>query len=194
VINYYKIYVVFIIKMDWNQMNENQTAAKNSFYQNPADNFERKNTQSFMVDFTIGATTTFSTTLHEPLKIDKLSDIYLESLTTWKATGRDLLASARGGVQYTDNMAFVMGIDQLPIQSNSSNSVLFNKIIIPNSVTGTSAPSATSVHKSRKLNFICSVNPMTLSTISGSITNMFGATSFAAGGRFIVEFIIVARE
>ena len=70
---------------------------------------------------------------------------------------------------------------------------MFNKVFIPNMDVGTD-PGGVSIHKSRKLNFICSVNPITLSKISGSITNIASTSAFANTGRFIAEFIVVARE
>ena len=66
-----------------------------------------------------------------------------------------------------------------------------NKIIIPNDAT---TSSETRVHKGKKMNYICSINPETLSTISGSITDLAGSASFVSGGRFIAEFVIIARD
>ena len=94
-------------------------------------------------------------------------------------------------------MGFILDIDQFNIQNNSTNKNIFNKIFIPNEDTvGTS----TIVHKSKKLNYICQINPTKLYEITGSITNCpitsgTPATNFTdSDGRFIVEFVIVARE
>ena len=174
--------------MDWNKIHEYQENAMNKLYQNSADNFERVNKQTFAIDVTINTGTDFSVTLHEPLKIDKLSDIYLESLLTFKA-------EQRNKAEKPNYMGFILSINELPIQNNSSNANMFNKVFIPNMEGGTGSGKSF-VHKSRKLNFICSVNPMTLSNISGSITNIrtTPGSAFANTGRFIAEFVVVARE
>ena len=176
--------------MDWNKLQEYQENAMDKLYQNPSDNFERVNKQTFAIDVTINTGTDFSVTLHEPLKIDKLSDIYLESLLTFKA-------EQRNKADKPNYMGFILSINELPIQNNSSNANMFNKVFISNMDTGTGT-GGVSIHKSRKFNFICSVNPMTLSNISGSITNIASTpastSAFANTGRFIAEFVVVARE
>ena len=176
--------------MDWNKLQEYQENAMDKLYQNPSDNFERVNKQTFVIDVTINTGTDFSVTLHEPLKIDKLSDIYLESLLTFKA-------EQRNKADKPNYMGFILSINELPIQNNSSNANMFNKVFISNMDTGTGT-GGVSIHKSRKLNFICSVNPMTLSNISGSITNIASTpastSAFDDDGRFIAEFVVVARE
>ena len=174
--------------MDWNKLQEYQENAMDKLYQNPSDNFERVNKQTFVIDVTINTGTDFSVTLHEPLKIDKLSDIYLESLLTFKA-------EQRNKADKPNYMGFILSINELPIQNNSSNANMFNKVFISNMDTGASTGEV-SIHKSRKFNFICSVNPMTLSNISGSITNIKASpdTAFGTNGRFIAEFVIIARE
>lgn len=179
--------------MDWNKLQEYQENAMDKLYQNPSDNFERVKKQTFAIDVTIGANKDFSVTLHEPLKIDKLSDIYLESLLTFKAFQRNKV----DGDEKTNYMGFILSINELPIQNNSSNANMFNKVFISNMDAGAST-GGVSIHKSRKLNFICSVNPMTLSNISGSITNIASTpastSAFTNNGRFIAEFVVVARE
>ena len=181
--------------MDWNKLQEYQENAMDKMYQNPSYNFERVNKQTFAIDVTINTGTDFSVTLHEPLKIDKLSDIYLESLLTFKAFKRN-----KEDVDEKPNyMGFILSINELPIQNNSSNANMFNKVFISNMDADTvdvDDPGGVSIHKSRKFNFICSVNPMTLSNISGSITNILTTpgSAFANTGRFIAEFVVVARE
>ena len=82
-------------------------------------------------------------------------------------------------------------------------------IIIPNEASATT----TTIHKGKKMNYICSINPTKLSNISGSIsdngvTDKFKTHSnevtygnpFGNGdnetdpARFIAEFVIVARD
>ena len=178
---------------DWNSMRGQQESAMNAMYQNTgASHFERSERKAFTVDVTgsLNSKKTFSVNLHEPLKIDKLSDIYLEAFTTYDADANNSAAS----------MAFLLKIDQFNIQSNAGikptsgepdASGLFNSLIIPNNATATGQ---VFVHKAKKLNFICSTNPTTISTISGTITNANNAEAFnSADGRFIAEFVVISR-
>ena len=93
-------------------------------------------------------------------------------------------------------MAFLLKIDQFNIQSNAAKSSgdasgIFNSLIIPNNATATSK---VFVHKAKKLNFICSTNPTTISTVSGKITNANNAQAFTnSTGRFIAEFVVISR-
>ena len=175
---------------DWNSMRGNQESAMNAMYQNTgASHFERSERKAFTIDVTDVVTSpfTFSVNLHEPLKIDKLSDIYLEAFTTYGALQNSSAAA---------NMAFLLKIDQFNIQSNAAKSPgdasgMFNSLIIPNNATATSQ---VFVHKAKKLNFICSINPTTISTISGTITNADGTKAFTdSNGRFIAEFVVISR-
>ena len=125
---------------------------------------------------------TFTIDLYEPLKIDVLSDIYLDNFTTYTST--DNTSST--------NRVFVLGIDQFNIQSISTIATFNNKIIIPNETIAVGQQS----HKSRKMNYICSINPQTLTKLSGSITNAAASSIFASNIAlgFTAEFIIVARK
>ena len=174
---------------DWNSMRGHQESAMNAMYQNTgANHFERSERKVFTIDVTgsLNSKTTFSVNLHEPLKIDKLSDIYLEAFTTFNSVANTV----------ANNMCFLLKIDQFNIQSNAAKSLgdasgIFNSLIIPNNAKATSQ---VFVHKAKKLNFICSINPTTISTISGTITNANGAVAFAGTtGRFIAEFVVVSR-
>jgi len=171
------------------QMKIHKKNTLNAMYHNDSYVVEREDKQTLIIDHNIGATnTTFSLTLLEPLRIDKLSDIYLESFTTYAS---DINTNGTG-----DGMAFILDIDQFNIQTNSTNELLFNKIYIPNE--DSAGTNKTTVHKGKKLNYICSINPTVLHNITGSVTDCppSGSTSnsFDTNGRFIAEFVIVARK
>jgi hypothetical protein len=130
---------------------------------------------------------TFTIDLYEPLKIDVLSDIYLDNFTTYNSVRNNTVPAV------ADNRVFVLGIDQFNIQSVSTIATFNNKIIIPNESTSTA--SSCQSHKSRKMNYICSINPQTLTKLSGSITNAKGGFIFdTSPNGFTAEFIIVARK
>ena len=205
--------------MEWGkQMENHQENAKLSLYQNTNYSFERSERKTLLLDVIImdGASATepptFNLELSEPLIIDKLSDIYLDSFISNKQIVNTIIT--------TRNMAFILNIDQFNIQSvvatNLYGSDLNNKsfnmsssIIIPNEASGTT----TTIHKGKKMNYICTINPTKLSNISGSISDNGVTEEFKTHGRavaygnpfgtgdsetnparFIAEFIIVARD
>ena len=179
--------------MEWGkQMEKHQENAKLSLYQNTNYTFERREKKTLILDYKITSTdiTKITLPLYEPLIIDKLSDVYLESFTTFNA------------VQNSDieKSSFVISIDEFNINTNSnkySNGTTvtntFNKIIIPNEVNSSNL-GQTFVHKAKKLNYICSINPTKLRTITIQITDLAKATMFSGTGRFILEMVIVARD
>jgi hypothetical protein len=171
---------------------QQQEAARQMMYQNPGYQFERRNMKAFTLtvdnsDNILSTPEDFSQDLHEPLKIDKLSDIYLDNFTTY---------NCKKATNY-ETSGFVLQLNEFNIQTNSTNPYLFNKIFIPNEAheDRTNQGSAI-IHKGKKLNYICSINPRTLSTISGKITGLSSVTPLfdASGCAFIAEFIIVNRD
>lgn len=107
----------------------------------------------------------FSVELIEPLIIDELSDIYLDSCLTKNTK----VANTQ------DNMAFVVKIDQLNINSRSNNSTINGGFLIPNENTDYQNHNISVPHKSKKMNYICSINPTKLSQLTGTITNLEGS-------------------
>ena len=163
-----------------------QNANLNNMYQNSGYNFNRTERKTLIIDKAHANNVSEHTAdLIEPFIIDKLSDIYLESFTTHDA------------VIHTDdsvgkNMAFVLSIDELNINSNSNNSHTFNKIIIPNESTSSTG---VHVHKSKKLNYICSINPTKLNKLTITITGLDkDEVMFGSNGRYILELIFIARK
>jgi hypothetical protein len=169
--------------MEWGQriQQDNQNALQ-SLYQPTGKRFERVERKTLTLDVTIGEGTTFSETLIEPFKIDKLCDVYLDSFVTFDS--KTNLDAAR--------MAFLLGINEFSIQSNSNESKSFNKIVIPNTSTATGN---TYVHKGKKFNYICSINPTTLSSLNGTLTDLAGVKiGNSTNCRFIAELVFVPRD
>ena len=162
-----------------------------NFYENTRYSFERSERKTLILDYKIGTTiTNISLPLYEPLIIDKLSDVYLDSFTTHDAIVNTNIEKA----------AFVIDIDEFNINSNSNHystgttaTSAFNKLIIPNEAG--SHGDLTHVHKAKKMNYICTMNPTKLSTLTIKITdlNSTPATMFGSSGRIIIEFVIIAR-
>ena len=182
--------------MEWGkQMEKQQENAKLSLYQNTNYTFERNERKTLILDVidndtSMGTTplTTaaneFKIKLHEPLIIDKLSDIYLDSFITFDS------ATNAGD---RDAIAFILTINEFNINSNSNVSNNFNNLIIPNETTD---DNVAQIHKGKKMNFVCSINPTKLSNITGNITLLDKGSAFSESGkaRFIAEFVIVARD
>ena len=129
---------------------------------------------------------TFDKKLDDPLSINKESDVYLDSFTTYGALQNS------GGTANTQ-MGFLLKINEFNIQTISTVQEQNGKIIIPNEdeTGGTNVK----VHKGKKLNYVCSINPSTISSMTGSITTLSGTgTMFATNGRFIAEFVIVSKK
>ena len=169
--------------MEWGQriQQDNQNALQ-SLYQPTGKRFERVERKTITLDVTIGTGTTFSKTLVEPFKIDKLCDVYLDSFVTFDSKINTAAAQ----------MAFLLGINEFSIQSNSNESKSFNKVLIPNTTT---AVTNTNVHKGKKFNYICSINPTTLSSLNGTLTDLAGSTMGNDGHfRFIAELVFVPRD
>ena len=185
--------------MEWGQqMRNHQTYMLDSTYQNSNYSRERETRKTLILDVddanypTSGDTTIkplvnftdFTIDLQEPFIIDKLSDIYIDSFTTFNC---NLADSA-------NEMAFILDIDIFNIQVNSNNSNIFNKILIPNEQPVGGTVANTIIHKGKKLNYICQINPGKISQVNGKITSMNNATMFTTSGRFIAEFVIVAHD
>lgn len=169
---------------EWNHMRENQASAMNVMYQNTGgSHFERIQRNSLILDVSSPSSDgSFNVELHEPLKVDKLSDVYLDSFTTLKAKTNNSDAN---------KIAFLLNINEFNIDSTSNKPKIHNKVIIPNSA---SSSNTCTTHKSKKFNYICSINPDTISRLSGTMTDLDGGDPLDNGARFIAEFVIVARE
>lgn len=143
---------------------------------------------SASTDIDIGASGIFKLKLSEPFSIDKHSDVFLDSFTT--------INSMKGTDQInTDNMAFKLKIDQFNLNPGVNNDKMMGSIIIPNECSDTDK---FTIHKAKKLNYVCSINPCKLTEISGIIQNIADTPSFifnASGtGRFISEFVIISKK
>jgi len=177
--------------MEYGQMMEQaKENAKLAFYQNPGYQLERKERKSFIIKADPAQTGVFNVTLHEPLRIDSLSDIFLENFTTFHSTADHPPATLPCS-------AYVLKFNEFNHQGNSTDSNSFNSLIIPNENTGAPTANTRKIHKGKKLNFVASINPTTLTNISGTITDLDGEinTMFdTAGDMFLAEFVIVARD
>ena len=133
--------------------------------------------------------------LVEPFRVDVHSDIYLDNFTTYVQTPPPASSSSS---------AFVLRINEFNIQSNVAGNAsgttvsenrghIFNNIVIPaDSFYNTSGVTS---HKSKKMNYICSINPTTITKITGTVTDLDGSSMFEnASDSFVAEFVFAARK
>jgi hypothetical protein len=174
---------------------QSQTNALKGLYQHTGYGQERQEMKSLTIDIvTTTATTTghnFTIDLDEPIIIDKLSNVYLDSIMIFK------------GVVSTAISYIIVDIEQFQINSTfgctTSTHTLNanNKIIIPNDITD--AAKAT-VLKGKKFNYVAQINPTKLTRISGKITGVatnatIPASAFAGvDSRALLEFLFVATD
>ena len=170
--------------MEYKQkMNEARDNAKLAFFQNPGYQHERIKNQTITIHINSDALANPSNVfqLIEPLVIDRLSDVYLDSFISNNIFAADTTTT------------FVLGVTEFNIQSVSNQSKYHNKLIIPNTVE-TAGTSNTVAHRATKYNFIGTLNPTTLSSLEISLTRANGTSAIVGSGKVWITFIIVARD
>jgi len=127
---------------------------------------------SVLTDTHLGSGTDFSIDLHEPLIIDKHSEVYLDNFITYNSNISNI----------PENSAFVLKINEFNINSNvassKNNNTIFNSIVIPNEHSTTANYHSVVLHKAKKFNYLCDINPCKITKISGKITNLAGDPMF----------------
>ena len=136
-------------------------------YENSQYDFERLPKKILNIQYNVGNLSE-KIILHEPLKIDKLSDIYLDDFIT----EHDIETS-----DGNHRDMFILGIDEFNIQSISGSSgetaasyknrnKYYNKILLPNM---RESESKVTSHLTGKYNFISTINPTTLTELNVSV-------------------------
>ena len=89
-------------------------------YLNTGYTDKRTKRQTLILDVTIGTDITFSVTLQEPLIIDSLSDVYLDSFTTFKTKNKLTNFTTPSPPQYDfrpSSLSYLLEIDQFNVSS-----------------------------------------------------------------------------
>lgn len=122
------------------------------------------------------------------LKIDRIYDVYLESITTYNILPNTL----------KNRMAFILEINDWNMDNNSNLSNVTRSIVIPNECIH---PFQTQTHKAKKLNYLTYLTPDTISTISGKISFLDGTNIFyedheliSNNHRISLELILIPRN
>lgn len=178
--------------MDFGELRQQQQeSARLMTYQNSGYTNERVSKQTllfYLDDDNTGGTNVlsgpndFSVKLTEPFRIDTLSEVYL-----------DLFVTSNCKQSTADLMAFVFKINEFNNNTNSNNSSFFNKLVIPNE-NAASAAAQSVIHKGKKLNYVCTINPCTLTHLTGRVESLGGNAMFNGSGRLIAEFVIISKH
>jgi len=64
------------------------------------------------------------------------------------------------------------------VASSTNNSTIFNSLVIPNENNNPSNNHSVIIHKAKKFNYLCDINPGKIGRITGKITNLAGAPMF----------------
>jgi hypothetical protein len=166
-----------------------QENARELMYQNSGYQFERRNKKTLILDIVdtssvspLSTATEFSIDLFEPLTIDKLSDIYIDSVSTYNS----LLCDT------SNRTAFSLSINEFNVNSNvastSSGQQIFNKIYIPNENNDLNDVHSVVLHKGKKMNYICSINPTKITKLSGKITDLEGNSMFSTANTPVGDY------
>ena len=117
------------------------------------------------------------------LKIDRIYDVYIESITTFNAKPN------------TDRnkMAFVLQINDWNIDNNTNINNMSRSVIIPNEAT---AINTTTIHKGKKLNYLTHLTPDSIASISGKISCLDNTSIFndLATSRLSIELVLIPRN
>ena len=162
------------------------------FYNNSMYSNNRNRKKTLMIDLNdsdntnLGSGTEFKIDLREPFIIDKHSEVYLDNFNTFNSNLGD-----------THNQtAFALRINEFNIKSgvasNTSGDEIDGAIIIPNDNNDINNYFGTVSHKSKKFNYICDINPIRLTSISGKITDLSGDPIFhgsASGTQYTYALI-----
>ena len=123
-------------------------------------------------DTHLGAASEFNIKLFEPLIIDKHSEVYLDNCFTFNSNIGQTPSSS----------AFALRINEFNMNSNvassSDNNTMFNSLIIPNDHKSVENNQGAIVHKGKKFNYVCDINPQTIHSLSGKITDLSGSPMF----------------
>jgi len=128
-------------------------------------------------------TASFQVTLSDPLKIDKPCDVFLEFINMQN------LKRTSSNTEHLESVnCFALQIDEFPIKTYSNRDELKDKYIIPNDsygkndntadANGTDAVNATSYNIKLKSNYMCTINPMTISSLNIKLYGYTNSSGF----------------
>lgn len=124
--------------------------------------------------------------LGDVINIDRVTDVFLDSFISYGTS----TSSTAGSETY------ILGVKEFDIKTISNNSLLKNKILIPNTVTTATDPPTTTLHRASKFNYVGTITPKKLKELTITLTS--GTTSSAIGtdnsDQVWINFILIPRE
>ena len=127
---------------------------------------------SAVSDTHLGTGGEFNIKLFEPLIIDKHSEVYLDNCLTYNSNTAASISQA----------AFCLKINEFNMNSNvassHNNNTVFNSLIIPNDHKTVDNNHGAVIHKGKKFNYVCDINPQTIHSLTGKITDLSGSPMF----------------
>lgn len=115
----------------------------------------------------------FNIELNDPLLIDKHSEVFLDNFITFNSLLADSYQRSAFSIKINE-----FNIHQGAAISETKSKNSFNNIIIPNENRSVGNFFSTVSHKAKKYNYICDINPIKISSISGYITDLEGKPIF----------------
>lgn len=165
--------------------NNNFQMYQNSGYTN---NRNRKRTLILDVDdigeTNLGVTGEFNVELYEPLVVDKHSEVYLDNFTSYNSNLANDVDSAAFSLKINEfnmnsNVASTRGVStDSDGRTTPGGQHMFNSLIIPNEHRNPDNFQTSVVHKGKKFNYVCDINPGTIHSLSGRITDLIGRPAF----------------
>ena len=149
-------------------------------FQNTKYNFDRRPAQLVVIQKVFASDNTevsFKENLIEPLIIDGHADVFLEFINF-----QNIDVDGEGHLENIN--CFALQIDELPLKTASNNSKFKDKYIIPNEAygltddaadVGQDATSAKSHNVKLKTNYMCTINPMNISSFNIKLYGVKGA-------------------
>jgi hypothetical protein len=173
------------------------TPKQMKFYEhtNYVDNNLKNMTVTIVVNIFDSTFINWRVNFEESVIVHKICDIYLDNFITHHCKYRNS----------KDNKIFLLSINEFNIKNNvgkcsGDNRNFKDKLFIPNDHNSASATGdLTHVHKSKKLNYISTIQPTKISSLTGSITTLDGTNIWHDTGdtsklNFTAEFIFQFRN
>jgi len=148
------------------------------YYENSGYKNTRNKKRTLILDIedntALGAGSEFNIKLYEPLIVDKQSEVYLDNVSTFNSNI----------AQTPETGAFLLKINEFNMNSNVASSSttdgakIFNSLTIPNEHKTVSNNHTSVIQKGKKFNYVCDINPKTIHSLSGKITDLGGLPMF----------------
>ena len=99
--------------------------------------------------------TTFRAKLNEPIIIDKLSEVYLDNFMTINSLFGNTPANAAFAIKINEFSSKTAGAST----DQTTRCTIQSKLLIPNENINTDNFDSLVVHKGKKMNYVCEINP-----------------------------------